>query len=435
MRIERADWDGADATGFAGRLRALAPALGEVTAEVERIVDRVRSGGDAGLREVAEGLGEAVPELFRVDPEAVAAAPGLLEPEVREAMRVAERNIEAVARAELEARTRPATAELPEGHRVEVREEPVATAGVYAPGGRAAYPSSVLMCCVPARVAGVARTCVASPPGAAGRPNAAVLAACAISGVHEVYAVGGAQAIAALAFGTETIDPVDLIAGPGNRYVTEAKRLVWGQVGIDGIAGPSELMVVADGTANPDWIALDLCAQGEHGDDSPLIVASPDIALLDRLEELVAELAAERPSVAEAPLALVATRGLEAALTLADAVAPEHLELAFEGADETAARARVAGCVFVGAGGAAAFGDYAAGSNHVLPTGGAARFGGPLGPGTFRRRTSVVTLPGAAASALAPRRRAGARRGLSRARRVGRGSRPATDPRRCTVCR
>ncbi len=401
MRIERADWDGADATGFAGRLRALAPALGEVTAEVEQIVDRVQSGGDAGLREVAEGLGEAVPESFRVDPEAVAAAPGLLEPEVREAMRVAERNIEAVARAELEARTRPATAELPEGHRVEVREEPVATAGVYAPGGRAAYPSSVLMCCVPARVAGVARTCVASPPGASGRPNAAVLAACAISGVRDVYAVGGAQAIAALAFGTETIDPVDLIAGPGNRYVTEAKRLVWGQVGIDGIAGPSELMVVADGTANPDWIALDLCAQGEHGDDSPLIVASPDIALLNRIEELVSELAPERPSVAEAPLALVATRGLEAALTLADAVAPEHLELAFQGADETAARARVAGCVFVGAGGAAAFGDYAAGSNHVLPTGGAARFGGPLGPGTFRRRLSVVTLSGASASALA----------------------------------
>ena len=160
------DWDGADAPAFAGGLRALAPAHGEVRAEVERIVEGVRSGGDAGLREVAERLGEAVPESFRVDPEAVAAAPGLLEPEVREAMRVAGRNIQAVARAELEARARPATAELPEGQRVEVREEPVATAGVYAPGGKAAYPSSVLMCCVPARVAGVARLCVASPPGA-----------------------------------------------------------------------------------------------------------------------------------------------------------------------------------------------------------------------------------------------------------------------------
>ena len=402
MRIERTNWDGADAPAMASRWRALAPALGEVTADVERIVEEVRSRGDAGLREVGERLGEVVPESFRVDPEAVAAAPGLLEPDVREAMRVAGRNIETVARAELEARVRPATAELPEGQRVEVRSEPVAAAGLYAPGGRAAYPSSTLMCCVPARVAGVARICVASPPGAAGRPNAAVLAACALAGVNEVYAIGGAQAIAALAFGTETIEPVDLVAGPGNRYVTEAKRLVWGKVGIDGIAGPSELMVVADGSANPEWIALDLCAQGEHGEDSPLILASPDLAFLDRVAELVSELVVDRPSIAEGRLALVATRGLEAALTLADAVAPEHLELVFEGADENAARARIAGCVFIGAGGAAAFGDYAAGSNHVLPTGGAARFGGPLGPGTFRRRTSVVTLPRSSASALAP---------------------------------
>jgi histidinol dehydrogenase len=395
------DWDGADAPAFAARVRALAPAVGEVTADVERIVEEVRSGGDAGLREVAKRLGDAVPGSLRVDPEAVAAAPGLLEPEVREAIRVAGRNIEAVARAELEARQRPATVELPEGHRVEVRDEPVAAAGVYVPGGKAAYPSSVLMCCVPARVAGVARICVASPPGAGGRPNDTVLAACALAGVEEVYAIGGAQAIAALAFGTETIQPVDLVAGPGNRYVTAAKRLVWGKVGVDGIAGPSELMVVADGTATAEWIALDLCAQGEHGEDSSLIVASPDLALLDRIAELVTGLAGERPSVADVPLAVVATRGLEAALALADAVAPEHLELAFEGADENAARARVAGCVFVGAGGATAFGDYAAGSNHVLPTGGAARFGGPLGPGTFHRRTSVVTLPGASASALA----------------------------------
>jgi histidinol dehydrogenase len=401
MRIERLDWDGADALALASRLRAVVPEAAELSDAVERIVDAVRSGGDAALREVAERLGDAVPDSLRVDPEAVAAAPGLLEPEVREAMRVAGRNVESVARAELEASARPAIAELPEGQRVEVREEPIGAAGIYAPGGRAAYPSSVLMCCVPARVAGVGRVCVASPPGAGDRPDAAVLAACAIAGVDEVYAVGGAQAVAALALGTETIDPVDMIAGPGNRYVTEAKRQVWGQVGVDGFAGPTELMVVADGTANPEWIALDLCAQGEHGDDSPLIVASADLALLDRIAELVSELAAERPSVAQAPLTLVATRGLEVALTLADAVAPEHLELAFQGADETAARARVAGCVFVGAGGAAAFGDYAAGSNHVLPTGGAARFGGPLGPATFRRRTSVVTLPSASAGALA----------------------------------
>src|SRR5919197_284970 len=296
MRVDRFAWDGHDAPGLAWRPRSLVPALGDVSAEVSAIIEQVRAGGDDALLRIGERLGEAVPESLRVDPEAVAAAPGLLEPEVRDALRAAARNVEAVARAELEVRSRPAAVELHEGQRVEVREEPIAAVGVYAPGGRAAYPSSVLMCCVPARVAGVVRLCVASPPGAAGRPSAAVLAACAIAGADEVYAVGGAQAIAALAFGTETIEPVDLIAGPGNRYVSEAKRLVWGRVGIDGFAGPTELMVVADGTASPEWIALDLCAQGEHGDDSPLIVASPDLALLDRVEELVEELVTDRPS-------------------------------------------------------------------------------------------------------------------------------------------
>jgi histidinol dehydrogenase len=229
-----------------------------------------------------------------------------------------------------------------------------------------------------------------------------VIAAAAIAGVDEVYAVGGAQAIAALAHGTETLAPVDVVAGPGNRYVTEAKRQVSGAVGIDGIAGPSELVVVADGSANPAWVALDLCAQAEHGDDSPVAVISPDLALLDRIEEVTTSLAADRPSVADAPAALVRAPGVELALTLADAYAPEHLELAFEGADELVARGRVAGCVFIGSGGATAFGDYAAGSNHVLPTGGAARFGGPLSPRTFVRRLSVVSIPAAAARTLAP---------------------------------
>ncbi len=402
MKTELLEWGGRDARALAQRLRALAPPLGDVTPEVAGILERVRTGGDEALREISQGLGEELPESLRVDPEAIEAAPGLLEPDVRESLRLAAKNIEAVARAELEVRARPAAVELPQGQAVEVREEPIAAVGVYVPGGRAAYPSSVLMCAIPARVAGAVRVAVTSPPGAAGRPNAAVLAACAIAGVDEAYGVGGAQAIGALAFGTEAIERVDLISGPGNRYVQEAKRQVSSAVGIDGMAGPSELMVVADGTANPAWIALDVCAQAEHGDDSLVIVASPDLALLERVAELTEELVAERPSVAEAPLALVATTGVEAALSLADAVAPEHLELAFEGADRTAARGRVAGCVFVGDGGATAFGDYAAGSNHVLPTGGAARFGGPLGPGAFRRRISIVSVPRAAAAALAP---------------------------------
>jgi histidinol dehydrogenase len=402
IRSQRIDWDGSDRPAITARVRGLVPQLDSVSAEVEAILTRVRSEGDAAVRALAESFGEVAPDRLRVDPEAVAAAPGLLEPEVREALRVAAHNIEAVARAELEAVSRPAVVELPEGQTVEVRSEPVASAGVYAPGGRASYPSSVLMCCVPARVAGVGRLALATPPGAGGRPAAAMLAACAIAGIDEVYAIGGAQAIAALSLGTESVAPVDVVAGPGNRYVTEAKRQLAGQLGIDGVAGPSELMVVADGSANPDWLALDLCAQAEHGDDTLLIVASPDGALLDRIDELVTMVASDRPSVAEAPLALVATPGLEVALALADAVAPEHLELAFEGADATAARARIAGAVFVRSGGATAFGDYVAGSNHVLPTGGAARFGGPLGPHVFMRRTSVVSVPSAAARALAP---------------------------------
>ena len=174
-----------------------------------------------------------------------------------------------------------------------------------------------------------------------------------------------------------------------------------GTVGIDGIAGPSELVVVADAAADPHLIALDLCAQAEHGNDAPLAVASPSATLLERVGELTAELASERESVFDAPVALVEAPGLDAALEFADAFAPEHLELAFSGALAAASK-RIAGCVFVGPGGATAFGDYAAGSNHVLPTGGAARFGGPLGPGAFMRRSSLVSVPEAAARQLAP---------------------------------
>jgi histidinol dehydrogenase len=228
------------------------------------------------------------------------------------------------------------------------------------------------------------------------------LAACAVAQVDEVYAVGGAQAIAALAYGTDSIDPVEVVVGPGNAYVNEAKRIVSGTVGIDGMAGPSELLIVADAaTGRARWLALDLAAQAEHGEDSPVVMVSPDAGLLDDVAREAEELWTERASVRDAPLALVAAPGLESALQLADAFAPEHLELAFAGADENVARSRVAGCVFVGSRAATAFGDYAVGSNHVLPTGGAARFGGPLGVRTFRRRSSIVTIPASAAEKLA----------------------------------
>ncbi len=401
MKVERHDWDGDDAPALARRLRAAAPGLGEVTDEVGAVIERVRVGGDAAVRELSRRFGEPAPASLRVDPEQLANAPALLAPEVGEALRVAAANITTVAGALAESAVRPTAVDLDSGQRVELVSSPVKAAGVYAPGGRVPYASSVLMCALPARAAGVSRLAMVSPPAAGGRPADAVLAACAIAGVDEVYAVGGAQAIAALAHGTESIAAVDVIAGPGNRYVTEAKRQLTGLVGIDGLAGPSELVVVADASADPEWIALDLCAQAEHGDDSPLFLVSSDSALTDQVGERVAELASERPSITGAPLALVTAPGLEPALGLADAIAPEHLELAFDGAAE-AARERIAGAVFVGDAGATAFGDYAAGSNHVLPTGGAARFGGPLGPAAFMRRTSVVSVPAEAAESLAP---------------------------------
>ena len=402
MKIERIEWDGRDAPALARRLRAAVEGPAEVRDSVAKIVERVREGGDSAVREVATELGDEAPERLRVDPEAIEAAPALLDAEVREALIVAAENIAAVAMAELQA-SGPAIAELEAGQRVEIRAEAVGSAGVYAPGGRASYPSSVLMCCVPARVAGVHRIAVVSPPGVSGRPSAVTLAACAVAQVSEVYAVGGAQGIAALAYGTESIDPVEVIAGPGNRYVNEAKRLVSHRAGIDGMAGPSELLVVADAAVGrARWIALDLAAQAEHGDDSPLALVSPDAGLLDDVAQEVETIAAERPSVREAFLALVSAPGLEASLQLADAFAPEHLELAFAGADENVARGRVAGCIFIGARSATAFGDYAAGSNHVLPTGGAARFGGPLGVNTFRRRSSIVTINSSAAARLGP---------------------------------
>jgi histidinol dehydrogenase len=229
-----------------------------------------------------------------------------------------------------------------------------------------------------------------------------ILAACALCGVNEVYRVGGAQAIAAMAYGTESIRPVDVIVGPGSPYVQEAKRQLSGVVGIDSIAGPSELVVVATDDADPQLIALDLLAQAEHGPDSAVAVISNSGLLLDMVVEAVNRLAAERESVTDAALAVVEVRDAPAAVKLADAIAPEHLELIGDEAEDEVQLVTRAGCVFVGEMGATAFGDYVAGSNHVLPTGGAARFASALSPRTFRRRMARVSLTDEAAARLAP---------------------------------
>jgi histidinol dehydrogenase len=397
MRIERFDWDGRDARSLATGIRGLQPALGEVAEPVRVIISAIREEGDSGLVEIegrfAEGDVDA--DSIRQPEEAVASARSGLDPELLEAMELAAGNIRAVAEAQLADGRR---VELDQGQTVELREVPVGSGGVYAPGGAAAYPSTVLMGCIPAKVAGVERVILASPPPV----SDATLAAAAVAGADEVYAMGGAQAIAALALGTERIAPVDVIAGPGNRYVQEAKRQLVGEVGIDGIAGPSELMVIAGDSANADWMALDLCAQAEHGPDGLLVAAAVETVILDAIQESVERIAAERSIADEAALALVAVPETETGVALANAIAPEHLEILTEDAELLAGRVATAGCVFVGERSATAFGDYAAGSNHVLPTGGAGRFQGPLGPGVFRRRISTVEITQDAARELAP---------------------------------
>jgi histidinol dehydrogenase len=373
-----------------------------LAAPVAEIIDAVRTGGDAAVLTFTERFDHAElgPEQLRVDANELDSSIGVLEQDVLAGLRTAVANVRAVAKAQV--RDAPVTVELPEGHTVEIVERPVRRAAVYVPGGRAPYPSTVVMGAITARAAGVEQIAVCAPPGPGGRAHPVILAACVLCQVTEVYRMGGAQAIAALAFGTETVQPVDVIVGPGNPYVQEAKRQVVGQVGIDGIAGPSELVVIASGDANPELIALDLMAQAEHGADSPVWCLSPDERLLDAVAAAIERLAPERPSVADAEARLMAAEGVGEALQRAEEIAPEHLELVGEGAEALADRVRNAGCLFVGAGAGTAFGDYVAGSNHVLPTGGAARFQSALSPATFRRRMARVSLPREAAARLAP---------------------------------
>jgi histidinol dehydrogenase len=397
MRIRRFEWS--DGATVAEQIRAWA---GEAATEVdvEPIAREVIEGGDAALQRLGERFDGVAPSTLRVESGEIAAALESLDREVRQALELAAANIGAVAEAQVD--DTPHKVELPQGQAVVMQDIAVRSAGVYAPGGRAAYPSSVLMCCIPARAAGVQRIAVASPPGEDGRVHPVILAACGLCEIDEVYAVGGAQAVIALACGTETVEPVDVVVGPGNSWVQEAKRWVYGRVGIDGVAGPSELMLIAGHDTELEWAALDLCAQAEHGADSPLVVAAVEEAVLDGIEREVESDAARRPSVADAPLALVHVPDLADAVALANDYAPEHLQLMSEDAYALAAQVRSAGCVFVGRASGTAFGDYVAGSNHVLPTAGTGRFSGPLGPMAFRRRIANVSLPGPAAAALAP---------------------------------
>jgi histidinol dehydrogenase len=401
MRTSRFDWKGDEPSALAQELRALQPPLTGVAEAVRELVQEVQRDGDSAVLRLEERFGGSAPKQLRVPDETLEAAVESAAEE-RQVLEVAAANIRAVAESEVEADHETKT-DLPAGQAVRLRSVPVDAVGAYVPGGAAAYPSTALMTCVPAREAGVRRVVVASPPGSGGRPDPLVLAACALAGASEVYAMGGVQAIAALALGTESVAAVDVVVGPGNRYVQEAKRQLFGTVGVEGIAGPSELMAVIDGSAEPRWIALDLASQAEHGGDGLLVAVAVAPHHVQALEVEI-ELLAARPgsTIGEAPLALVSAPDLEACVELANALAPEHLQLACEGAEELADGVRTAGAIFTGPYGATAFGDFVAGSNHVLPTGGAGRFAGPLGPRSYRRRIADVRIPQEAARALAP---------------------------------
>jgi histidinol dehydrogenase len=376
--------------------RSSAPRPGVLRA-AEAIVRAVRREGDAALvRFTARFDGVRLsPRDLRVPPAEVRALAAKAARRVVRALRAMARRIEAFHRRQLEAGFRIA---LPDGSSLEEVVRPLASAGLYVPGGAGAYPSSVLMNAIPARVAGVPRIVVVTPPRTL-EENPSVAAAILVAGVEgHVFRVGGAQAVAALAYGTRTVAAVDVVVGPGNAYVTAAKRLVRGQVAIDSEAGPSEVAILADATADPGWVAADLLAQAEHGSgDETVVLVTPSRALAAEATRLVADGVRFVANAARARHALarhaavVLVRDVEEGLVAVNALAPEHVEVMTRDAGRVARRV-VGGAVFVGPWAPVAVGDYGIGPNHVLPTGGAARFASPLSVRDFQRRQSLVTL-------------------------------------------
>jgi len=383
-----------DPTVLAAELRALVAAPESVADAVSEIIERVRASGDDALRYYTREFDTrgATPAALRVPDAELDTAVERLDEELRAGLELAIANVAKVAQARLAA-DKTVTFE---GHEVRVREVPLDSAGVYAPGGRAPYPSTVVMCTVVAHVAGVREIAVCSPPGPDGDVDPVILAACRLAGASVVYRMGGVQAIAALAYGTDTVSPVDVVVGPGNLYVQEAKRQVYGQVAIDGFYGPSDLIVIATGDdVEPAPVALDLLAQAEHGPGTIVVAISDSDALLDALAQRI-----DQEPESEAIVRLVHVSDAAQALLISEAFAPEHLQLIGADAEGLAADVRHVGCVLVGPASGTAFSDYVAGSNHVLPTNGAARFESGLSPSVFRRRFTEVRI-GDRAAALA----------------------------------
>jgi histidinol dehydrogenase len=374
---------------------------------VAAIIADVRGRGDAAVLEYTarfDGVAASTMSALTVDRAEMRRAYEAVDPEQRCALEAAAARIRDFHERQ---KTDGFAFRTEDGTELGQRVTPLDRVGLYVPGGKAAYPSSVLMNALPAHVAGVADIVMVVPaPG--GTRNPLVLAAAHVAGVSRAYTIGGAQAIAALAYGTPTIAAVDKICGPGNAYVAAAKRRVFGAVGIDMVAGASEVLVIADGTANPDWVALDLFAQAEHDEMAQAILLSPDAAIIAGVAESARRLLATMP---RAPIiaaalarrgALILTRDLDEACAIANRIAPEHLELAVADPEPLLAQLRHAGALFVGHYSSEALGDYCAGPNHVLPTGRTARFSSPLGVYDFQKRTSVLRIAPATARALAP---------------------------------
>ncbi|PVX29848.1 histidinol dehydrogenase [Sphingomonas pokkalii] len=401
--------DSTDA-GFTQAFTALVNARREADDDVARnvthIIKRVRDEGDVALRDLTRlfdkhDLDRSGWTIDRAD--CLAAYEGLT-PELRAALELAAERI-AVYHAKQRPEDRDDTDA--QGIRLGARWTPVDAAGVYVPGGRAAYPSSVLMNAIPAKAAGVRRLVMVTPTPN-GEVNPLVLAAAHVAGVDELYRVGGAQAVAALAYGTDTIAPVDVVTGPGNAWVAEAKRQLYGVVGIDMVAGPSEIVVVADGKNDPEWIAADLLSQAEHDPTSQSILFTDDAAFADKVAAAVdAQIAtlstgATARTSWDANGAIILVPDLPTAMPLVDRLAPEHLELACDDAEPLFDMVRHAGSVFLGRYTPEAVGDYVAGPNHVLPTGRRARFASGLSVLDFMKRTSFLSLDPSGLAAIGP---------------------------------
>ncbi len=392
MKIIRASKDSAQDT-ICGLLKRGVADFKEIDEKVSEIIREVKEKGDRALYSYTEAFDKVKLSTIRVAAEEIKEAANKVEPEFLELLREAAENIRAYHE-----RQKEETWMFENEDKTILGQiiRPLARVGIYIPGGKAAYPSTVLMNAIPAKVAGVSQIAMVTPPDSSGGVNPSILAAAHVAGVNEIYKVGGAQAIAALAYGTETITSVDKITGPGNIYVARAKQAVFGRVAIDMMAGPSEIFIIADEKQNPEFIAADLLSQAEHDELAGVILATTSQRLAEEVSQAVGRQVAllERKEIAELSVRdnglIFVTENLEQAFEIANLVAPEHLELLIENPDDYIELVRNAGAIFLGPYSPEAVGDYFAGPNHTLPTSGTARFSSALGVYDFIKRTSYI---------------------------------------------